>query len=479
MEHAGISDLKPRLAALRAKEEIAPVLLDEFAVFLERASDEDLFRMSPLRYGASRGIPEQQAIDLFLHATRAGILEFAWGVLCPGCMAFLTTAAGLRGIQKKHCQLCDINTEEVIDDRIEVAFTVAPSVRRIRFHDPERLDLRRDAIRYYFSSSVAARSVPHRMLQEQMLAFGRVSPGEAHEVSVTFEAGHYGLLTPTTHTAAYFHAKSGADLPNTVTLELLGGVAIPHSVDVPAGRCELRIVNRSADRMGFIVTTAGTGWPKPAAPGEKLSHAVDPYLTGSRLVSSQAFRDLFRAESIPSEGGLELKGVTVLFTDLKGSTAMYERLGDLRAYDLVRRHFVLLRSIAAARGGAIVKTIGDAVMASFDDPAAAMGAAAEMHREIRRLGEGELSLKIGIHSGPCIAVDFNDRLDYFGRTVNIAARVQAVADAGEIVCTEPVYGALGAAEALSGKGYVEKRESVPLKGIEGDVPVIRLRPAGE
>jgi class 3 adenylate cyclase len=61
--------------------------------------------------------------------------------------------------------------------------------------------------------------------------------------------------------------------------------------------------------------------------------------------------------------------------------------------------------------------------------------------------------------------------------VNIAARVQGVAGAGEIVCTEPVYGALGVAEALSGKGYIEERASVPLKGIEGDVPVVRLRPA--
>jgi class 3 adenylate cyclase len=118
-------------------------------------------------------------------------------------------------------------------------------------------------------------------------------------------------------------------------------------------------------------------------------------------------------------------------------------------------------------------------MASFDDPAAAVRAAVEMHREIRTLGEGELSLKIGLHSGPCIAVDFNDRLDYFGRTVNIAARVQGVAGAGEIACTEPVFEALGVREALSGQGFVEERASVPLKGIIGDVPVVRLKPAKE
>ena len=132
--------------------------------------------------------------------------------------------------------------------------------------------------------------------------------------------------------------------------------------------------------------------------------------------------------SLPAEGGLEFKGSTLLFTDLKGSTVLYERLGDLRAYELVRQHFAVLRSIAAAAGGSIVKTIGDAVMASFADPLAAMHAVTRMHQAIEQLGEGELHLKIGVHSGSCIAVELNDRLDYFGRTVNIAARVQGHKD---------------------------------------------------
>jgi class 3 adenylate cyclase len=464
------------MVALREKDAFPGPLLDDFQAFLERAPEEDLFRMSPLRYAADRRIPEQQAIDLFLHATHAGILEFAWGVLCPGCMAFLTTPGALRGIQKKRCQLCSLTMEPAVDDRVEVAFTVAPSVRRIRFHDPDRLDPRKDGVRLYFSSSVASNSLPHKLLQERMLAAGKVGAGGALEVSVTLEEGHTVMVTPMSHTAAYLHAIPGADLPPTLTLELLDGVAIPSMAEVPTGPVTLRIVNRATDPIGFVITPIGTCWPKPAPPGERLTHPVEPYLTGARLVSSQVFRDLFRAESIPSEGGLELKGVTVLFTDLKGSTAIYERVGDLRAYDLVRKHFVILREIAAAHGGAIVKTIGDAVMASFDDPAAAMRAAVEMHHRIEKLGEGELLLKIGLHSGPCIAVDFNDRLDYFGRTVNIAARVQGVAGAGEIVCTEPVYDSLGVPEALA--GFVEERSSVPLKGIVGDVPVIRLKPAG-
>src|SRR4029079_8396834 len=126
------------------------------------------------------------------------------------------------------------------------------------------------------------------------------------------------------------------------------------------------------------------------------------------------------------------------------------------------------RAIAAAEGGAIVKTIGDAVMASFADAASAMRAATRMNQAIERLGEGELSLKIGLHTGPCIAVELNDRLDYFGRTVNIAARVQGIAAAGEIVCTEAVLRAPGVRDAVAAAGLRAEEASVALRGIAGE-----------
>ena len=128
----------------------------------------------------------------------------------------------------------------------------------------------------------------------------------------------------------------------------------------------------------------------------------------------------------------------------------------------------------AEKDGAIVKTIGDAVMASFADPLSATRAAVRMRCEVSTVGEGDLVLRIGVHTGPCIAVDLNDRLDYFGRTVNIAARVEGVAAAGEIVCTEAVFATPGVREAASAAGLVASPATVPLKGIQGDVDVVRL-----
>jgi class 3 adenylate cyclase len=201
------------------------------------------------------------------------------------------------------------------------------------------------------------------------------------------------------------------------------------------------------------------------------------YFSGKRLVTHQTFRELFRAESIPSEGGLEFKSMTVLFTDLKGSTELYERIGDLRAYGLVREHFGLLRDIIAERGGSMVKTIGDAVMASFAESTPALEAATAMTREVRRLGRDgtQLQLKVGVHTGPCIAVELNERLDYFGQTVNVAARVQGVAGADEIAITEPVYAAPGSQDIIRAAALSATRERALLKGVEGETTVYRLR----
>jgi class 3 adenylate cyclase len=100
-----------------------------------------------------------------------------------------------------------------------------------------------------------------------------------------------------------------------------------------------------------------------------------------------------------------------------------------------------------------------------------------MTREVRRLGgeRARLQLKVGVHTGPCIAVELNERLDYFGQTVNVAARVQGVASADEIAITEPVYAAPGAQDIIRAAALNATRERALLKGVEGETTVYRLR----
>ncbi len=167
-----------------------------------------------------------------------------------------------------------------------------------------------------------------------------------------------------------------------------------------------------------------------------------PFLTAKRLFTNQTFRDIYRTDTLDVDQRLKITSLTFLFTDLKGSTELYERIGDLAAFDLVREHFRTLNEIVAAEGGAVVKTIGDAVMATFVTPDRALAASLRMRDAMRKLnaahGRDDLLLKIGIHEGPCLAVTLNERQDYFGQTVNIASRVQGLALSPSILATGSV-----------------------------------------
>ena len=201
-----------------------------------------------------------------------------------------------------------------------------------------------------------------------------------------------------------------------------------------------------------------------------------PYLSGKRLLTTQTFRDLFRTEVIGANEGIGVKDIALLFTDLKGSTALYDRIGDLNAFALVQQHFEQLQSVTARHHGAIIKTIGDAVMAAFLNPADAVQAALDMRSEIASFNERQpdkaLILKIGVHKGAAIAVTLNDRLDYFGQTVNIAARVQNLADADEIFVSQDVYEAAGVRDELA--PFSVESKPAQLRGVQQELPVFRV-----
>src|SRR5262249_8293297 len=133
---------------------------------------------------------------------------------------------------------------------------------------------------------------------------------------------------------------------------------------VAPGPITFEVKNATAERGTFFIAIL--------PPGVKVGQApitFRPFLTGKRVLTTQAFRDLFRSEVIKASEGIGIKDITLLFTDLKGSTALYDRIGDLNAFALVQRHFEHLQGVTARHHGAIIKTIGDAIMAAFLNPA--------------------------------------------------------------------------------------------------------------
>jgi class 3 adenylate cyclase len=203
-----------------------------------------------------------------------------------------------------------------------------------------------------------------------------------------------------------------------------------------------------------------------------------PFLTAKRLLTNQTFRDIYQTDTLDADQRLKITSLTFLFTDLKGSTALYERVGDLVAYDLVRQHFGVLQEIVAAETGAVVKTIGDAVMATFSTPDRALAAALRMRDAMTRINaerkNEDLLLKIGIHEGPCLAVTLNNSQDYFGRTVNMAARVQGLASSRAIFVTKPVVEDAKSAKILEAAGLQPTMQIAALRGIADDTTVYEI-----
>jgi class 3 adenylate cyclase len=150
---------------------------------------------------------------------------------------------------------------------------------------------------------------------------------------------------------------------------------------------------------------------------------------------------------------------------------MYSEIGDAPAFERVKRHFDVVISIVRELNGAVVKTIGDSVMAVFVDPRNAIKAGFKMKEEVDKLG---LALKVGINSGPCIAINQNDVLDYFGTTVNLAARIESQSN-GDVVMSKLLFESSGIAELIKGKGAMLQMESVPIKGFANNIELVRLR----
>ena len=192
----------------------------------------------------------------------------------------------------------------------------------------------------------------------------------------------------------------------------------------------------------------------------------------------QAFRDLLPEQTLRPDEDIAIDNVTLMFTDLAGSTALYERIGDGRAYHLVREHFTFLADAVRRHNGTLVKTIGDAVMAAFSDPAEGVAAALQVQARVRdfnaSLGADAITIKIGLHGGPCIAVTMNDHLDYFGSTVNTAARLQGESHGGDVVLSERLAGDPAVVALLGGRPL--PLEQAQLKGLARPVQFRRLRP---
>ena len=405
-----MSDIKAQFSVLQ--ETADPAVAEAIVDLIGNGQDHELNRINALDFAKSRGLDEEKVISGLLHASRLGLFDLSWNVLCPGCSGVLDTHDTLKSLRPDdyHCGLCACGYECSVDEQVEVAFTVSPRVRRIAAHDPHTLPLWEYYKQVFWSSGIDLNRESFDALTEQVTLDSLELPtGEKAVLSLQLPPQFVIVFEPVTH-AAHFIDVQGEPTKERQQLSLIYNKAHPPTgkMTLRPGPLRLSVDNQAGVRVLPTVFVAADAL-------HDLLGKRKPFLTAKRMLSNQTFRDVFKADNLHFDQRLKITSLTFLFTDLKGSTALYERVGDLAAFDLVRAHFRALLEIIAAEKGAVVKTIGDAVMATFIRPEHAVIAGLKMRAAMDALnakrGNADLVVKIGIHEGPCLAVMLNERQD--------------------------------------------------------------------
>ena len=451
---------------------------EDVVVMLERmvrdAPDHALNKMNPLDLAAKEGMDEERVIAALLNAVGLGIFEMTWNVMCPSCAGVLSANRSLKTLDRAqyNCAFCAAGYETTLDNLIEVTFTVSPRVRKVAAHSPDELSLAEYYRQVFWSSAIDLPADLDKVLGEVTLESVDLPPGERAILSLQLPEGSLIVFDPVTHTAQFLEV-SGEEASKRQTLSVIfNKVQVP--VDIVAlrrGPLRLALENRTENRVLPAVWVANQAL-------DELLKRRKPILTAKRLLTNQTFRDIYRTETLAAGQRLKILSLTFLFSDLKDSTELYERVGDLVAFDLVNEHFRLVQEIIVAERGAVVKTIGDAVMATFETPDRAVAAAIRMREAMSDLGaerqHQNLHLKTGIHEGSCLAVILNHQQDYFGQTVNIASRLQGLAASRSIIVTESVLENAQTQGLLNANGLRPTLRRAALSGIEDKVLVYEI-----
>jgi class 3 adenylate cyclase len=390
----------------------------------------DLAHLKPKLLARQFGVAQRSAIEACLAGVSAGLLSMRWDLLCTNCRGPKLSAGALAELPRgAHCPSCNIDYDRDFERNVELAFTPAPAIRPLMVGG------------YCLSGPMATPHVPVQLL---------LAPGERRTVDLVLPAGRYRLRTLHPGTAADIEHDGGAFPGLRVTAT--GVEAMP-----PGGPGTISFANDADFELAALVEDRT--WTRDA-------------LTAPEVVTLQVFRDLFAEATLRPGDDAAVGQIALLFTDLRGSTALYERVGDAAAFNIVREHFAFLGSIVRDHNGAVVKTIGDAVMASFGDPADAVKAALAMQAAVQ---DQRLVLKLGVHVGASVMVSLNDRLDYFGSTVNMAARLQGQSTGGDIVLSRAVADDPAVRPLL--ESVPTREENVGLKGFDQPVGFVRVLPS--
>ncbi len=386
-------------------------IFDSLRMFVEEAPEHELIEINPKTVARRRRLDPMQTLKGLLHLTKAGVFDLTWTVRCPHCKGPTLRSDKLQELKEQaHCDLCHDDFDAGFDGNVALSFHVNPSVATISGLDD-------------FQVAVAIASFEFEPGLNVSL-----EPGERHELVLSVTEGNYGIVRLGGGQMVNIPVSKKGFPAASTEFVFADDTPLIRAIPLVEGRATIVIANQGTQPMEFLVA--------------KMTR---PEWTDAATVTTlQEFRDLFSEEMLSPSESFSIRNLSFVFTDLKSSTEMYETLGDSKAFYLVKEHFKIMEQVVSEFDGGVVKTIGDAVMAVFQTAEQALRAARSMVERFEVYNaehqtQNQIIVKIGIHSGPCIAVTLNDRIDYFGTSVNIAARVQGLSDGRTVMVSDSVF----------------------------------------
>lgn len=435
-----------RLDAARSAlvaQNIAPELIHRLFEYISTADEISLARIRPYWLADEWHAERRAVLEMCLYATRAGVLDLEWDLLCPLCRGPSMRVDSLSAIQKQvHCPACNIDYEVNFERSVELSFQPNAAVREIN-------------ARVYCVGGPEV--TPHIFAQHHL------PPRSQATIAIPLEAGRYRVRTPQKRGGQFLFAESDG-APEA----LLRATDDAWDDTEPRINLEPHLIFENATAQDQLFMLERWAWS-------------DQSVTAADVTALQTFRDLFANEALRSGEQFAVGSLTMVFTDLKRSTEMYREIGDVPAFGRVLNHFQVLRDAVAQEEGAVVKTMGDAVMAVFHRPINALRAMLAAQHTLANPppGTAPLLLKVGIHTGTSIAVNLNSRLDYFGTTVNITARIAGVSDGTDILISDVVWNDSEVSKWVEGQAeLVVVPFETQLRGYQEPVRLWRIRDKG-
>ncbi len=419
-----------------------PRAVKKLIEFITKAENWQLYAIHPYELAEVWGENKYAVLNVFLNAAKLELLDFGWDIKCPRCKNLQQHIHKLSDLHSPvYCKECKRELDVDFNDNVHLVFRPHPLIRK--------------PIEKVFA--VADPQSKRDVLVQQFLNIGDVK-----YLKVYLEEGSYLIRRSDSDQIVTMHVENGG--VDTINVILTDEISDDEEITVTEDP-NITVTNKTHEPV--VLSIERSGWQS------RMIHA-------SEIVSQHDFKSLYNEEIFKEGQNFKAGNLTILFTDLMDSTSIYKEHGEELAIGHVMSHFKIIQQIVAEERGSIIKTIGDSVMAVFRNPMNAVKAVQRIQDILSNstsLGES-FKLKAGIHIGDCTAVNLNNRVDYFGTTVNIASRLVDYASEREIVVSEDVYSHPEVRRFLNSNNdkLFVKETNASLKGFKDDeFPIRQIR----